>query len=401
MPVSPIRRVLVVVVNFNGGGFLARAIELLLATETSATVDIVVVDNASTDGSLDSVVSRFPSVRIIRSDINLGFAGGNNLALRDLSQVDAVALVNSDCFVTPGWLTPLIAELDRDERVATASPKILFDGRWHPIAIASPTFSPGAGDGRELGVRVYQGRTGVMFGSGFSHAEGGFRWTSAPTAQCFMSADSSPVLRLAAERSKKVVANDVSYAVTTEPASFVVPVSEAVDIINNAGNDLNERWWGVERGFGEVDGGQFDEPTDIAGWCGACVLISTHYLADVGLLDERFFLYFEDTDLSLRGSAKGWRYRYQPASIVRHGHGLSSNPASTLSRFCAERNRLVVIARHAPRPTALRLWAAAAHDAFAAVVHRDRDEARLRLRSLAGAARILAAGNRRLAPSGH
>jgi GT2 family glycosyltransferase len=388
----PVSRVRIVVVNFNGGEFLGRAIEALLSTTTTYDTEIVVVDNASTDGFLNETMNRFPTVRLIRSSTNLGFAGGNNLALQDLSGIDAVALVNSDCFVSPGWLDPLIAVLDADDRVGAASPKILFDGRWRPVTMTSPTFMPGHGDGRTLGVRVHDGPTPIMFGKGFSHLEQGFRWTDDNEAELFVADQEPTMLRLAAERTKPVTINGRTVEVGEQPTDLTVPTDETFDVINNAGNELTDTWWGRERGFAEADRGQWDQATDIPGWCGACVLLRTTYLQDVGLLDDRFFLYFEDTDLSLRGAKQGWRYRYQPASVVRHGHGLSSGSTSQLSRFCTERNRLVVIARHAPKPTAARLWAKAAADATKATVARNAPEAKLRWRSLAGATRILVSG---------
>ncbi len=387
------------VVNFNGGEFLGRAIDALLSTATNCAIEIVVVDNASTDGSVHEFATRFPTVRLIRSRTNLGFAGGNNLALRDLGGIDAVALVNSDCFVSPEWLDPLIASLDADVRVGAASPKILFDGRWRPVTMTSPTFVPGNGDGRTLGVRVHNGATPVMFGKGFSHGEQGFRWSDSEEAELFVADQEPATLRLAAERPKHITLNGHAAEVTEEPTDLIAPTNDTVDVINNAGNELTDTWWGVERGFTEADRGQWDEAGDIPGWCGACVLLRADYLRSVGLLDDRFFLYFEDTDLSLRGAKQGWRYRYQPASVVRHGHGLSSGPTSQLSRFCTERNRLVVIARHAPKATMARLWAKAIADATRATLARDSVEAKLRWRSLAGATRILASRKPGLAAS--
>jgi GT2 family glycosyltransferase len=387
---SPISRIRIVVVNFNGGEFLGRAVDALLATVTTCAVEMVVVDNASTDGSVNEFATRFPTVRLIRSHSNLGFAGGNNLALCDLSGIDAVALVNSDCFVSPEWLTPLIAGLDAEGRVGAASPKILFDGRWRPVTITSPTFMPGHGDGRTLGLRVHDGPTPVMFGKGFSHHEQGFRWTDNNDAELFVADQEPALLRLAAERSKPITLNGHTADVTQEPTDLTVVSDDTVDVINNAGNELTDTWWGLERGFAEADRGQWDQPGEIPGWCGACVLLRADYLRDVGLMDDRFFLYFEDTDLSLRGAKQGWRYRYVPTSVVRHGHGLSSGSTSDLSRYCTERNRLVVIARHAPKGTAAMLWAKAAADATKATLARDSVEAKLRWRSLAGASRILA-----------
>jgi N-acetylglucosaminyl-diphospho-decaprenol L-rhamnosyltransferase len=84
------------------------------------------------------------------------------------------------------------------------------------------------------------------------------------------------------------------------------------------------------------------------------VLLRSDYLDDVGLFDERLFLYYEDLELSWRGTERGWRYRYVPESVVRHVHAASSVDGSALKRYYDERNHLVVLARHASARRALR-----------------------------------------------
>jgi hypothetical protein len=112
-----------------------------------------------------------------------------------------------------------------------------------------------------------------------------------------------------------------------------LPVSgPPVDIVNNVGSVLIEGGYGADRGYLEPDEGQYDAPADVFAWCGGSVLLRPAYLADVGLFDERFFLYYEDTDLSWRGRSRGWRYRYVPAAVARHIHaarrgGLAGLPA--------------------------------------------------------------------------
>ena len=79
------------------------------------------------------------------------------------------------------------------------------------------------------------------------------------------------------------------------------------------------------------------------------MLLRPDYLSDVGLFDERFFLYYEDTDLSWRGQARGWRYRFVPQSVVRHLHAASSVEGSERFAFFTERNRLLMLFKNAPR----------------------------------------------------
>ena len=262
-----------VVLCWNNVALIDRCLDHLRATDWPGRLDLVVVDNGSTDGTVDRWEERHPGVALIQTGANLGYAAGVNRGLADLAGVDAVALVNSDAFVEPGGLRPLAAALDADEAVGAASPKILF---------AEPE-----GD--------------------------------APR-------------------------------------------------INNVGNELGVDWTPRDRGYGEVDAGQFDREEDVWGWCGAAVLLRRRYLDDVGHFDERLFMYAEDADLSWRGARQGWRYRYVPASVVRHEHRASSGGVRTPRLdYLNRRNRLVVVTRHAGLRGAAISWARALGGIGAAV----------------------------------
>jgi len=88
-------QVTVVIVNLNGERFLDHCLSALLA-QTVAPHEIILVDNASSDVSLD-IVRRFPSVRLLAQDENLGFARGNNLAIEAAAaESEWIALLNPD-----------------------------------------------------------------------------------------------------------------------------------------------------------------------------------------------------------------------------------------------------------------------------------------------------------------
>ena len=103
LPVS----VLVVIVNFNGGALIAHCLESL-SRQTCRNFRTIVVDNASTDGSADDLESAFPGVSVIRSDKNLGFAAGNNLAIQASSDSNLIALLNPDAIAQADWLECLV-----------------------------------------------------------------------------------------------------------------------------------------------------------------------------------------------------------------------------------------------------------------------------------------------------
>jgi GT2 family glycosyltransferase len=113
----------VVIPHWNGEDILRRCL-LSLRSTRKVRFETVVVDNASTDGSVGAVRGEFPEIRIVRSARNLGFAGGCNLGIRN-SRAPYVALLNNDALVTPDWLRPLVEALDGDGGLAAVQPKLL------------------------------------------------------------------------------------------------------------------------------------------------------------------------------------------------------------------------------------------------------------------------------------
>lgn len=117
-------QVSVIIVNYNGGAYLGTCLRSLLAGG-GPTCEVIVVDNASTDGSADAVARLFPEVRLIRSAANLGFGAGNNLGA-EAARGGYLAFLNPDTVVAPGWIEALIAALEADPAAGMATAKILL-----------------------------------------------------------------------------------------------------------------------------------------------------------------------------------------------------------------------------------------------------------------------------------
>jgi GT2 family glycosyltransferase len=366
-------RVRVVVVNYNGGELTLECLRRLQATEWPASrFSIVLVDNASTDQVVTTTRDEMPEVRIITSDRNLGFAGGCNVALRDLDEVDYVALVNGDVLVEPDWLAALARAFSRNPTLGAACPKILFAPRFREIELRSGTHIPGRGDKRRLGVQVSSARVAgidvwrdTQLYEGFWGPEPGVepdssaQWTSGRAVLRTPAADATEacVLRLAAaEPCTRVTAvsgrRETQLTVGPQPEWHTVYLAgRAFDVINNVGNVLTPDGYGADRGYLERDHGQYDVPEYVFAWSGGAVLLAASYLRDVGLFDEDLFLYYEDLDLAWRGRERGWRYKYVPGSVVRHVHSASTVEGSPLFDYYNERNRLLTLTRHTARRT--------------------------------------------------
>ena len=120
-------QVTIVILNWNGRQFLAPCLDAVLA-QTFADFEVVVVDNGSSDGSVEFLRSRYPQVRLVVNERNLGFAVGNNQAIR-ASSATFVATLNNDTEPEPGWLGALVAAMESDTRVGMCASKMLFAHR--------------------------------------------------------------------------------------------------------------------------------------------------------------------------------------------------------------------------------------------------------------------------------
>ena len=118
------KRVAVVILNYNGKKFLEEFLPNVIANTDAALAEIVVADNASTDGSKEFMRERFPEIRLVDNGSNGGFATGYNLALRQI-EAEYYVLLNSDIEVTPHWVEPVIELMDANPNVAACQPKIL------------------------------------------------------------------------------------------------------------------------------------------------------------------------------------------------------------------------------------------------------------------------------------
>ena len=114
----------VVILSWNDKQYLEVCLRSLLDAMPSRTMEIIVVDNASTDGSPDMVEALFPDVKIIRNAENLGFPKGNNAGVK-ASRGKYVFLLNSDIKIFAGCLDALADYLDQNPRVGMVGPKIL------------------------------------------------------------------------------------------------------------------------------------------------------------------------------------------------------------------------------------------------------------------------------------
>ena len=115
----------VIVVVYNARSFLC-ALLAALARQTYPNFEVILFDNASTDGSADIVPTDMPGIRLLRSPVNLGYAGGNNAAVLS-ARGSYIAILNPDTEPEPEWLDALVSTLDADATIGLATSRIVLD----------------------------------------------------------------------------------------------------------------------------------------------------------------------------------------------------------------------------------------------------------------------------------
>lgn len=124
-------------------------------------------------------------------------------------------------------------------------------------------------------------------------------------------------------------------------------------LLNNTGVVLLDTDYGADRDLRAAADAR-PEPDSVFGFSGGAALLRRDAVAAVGGFPRRFFLYYEDTDLSWRLRLAGWDIRYESAAVVHHAHSATVDQTSDRFAFYNERNRLLMLTRCAPTPRAVR-----------------------------------------------
>ncbi len=226
-----------VVVNFEAGALLEACVRSVLADDSAGAVELVVVDNASRDGSLGALAKAFPDVQVVHSPGNVGYASAANLGIA-ATRAPVVAVLNPDTRLEPGSARAMLDRIESQPRLAAVGPRIKNnDGSDYPSARTDPS----------IPVAVMHGTLGAW-------------WPTNPFTTRYRQLDADP------ERPR------------------------AVDWIS-----------------------------------GAAVWLRRTALDAVGGWDERYFMYFEDVDLCFRLREAGWEVAYDPAGVVWHVQGASTD----------------------------------------------------------------------------
>lgn len=243
----------IIILNYKMKGLVKNCIKSVFESELNIPFEIIVVDNNSNDSIEEMLKEKFPEVKLIKSEKNLGMGAGNNLGIKE-AKGKYILILNPDIFVFTDSIKKIIEKIKADKKIGLVSPKLLNPDktlqytcyRWHNLS--TPIFR----------------RTPL---GNFSFAQ--------KELDRFLMAD-----------------------------------------------------W------------THDEEKEVDWIQGSCLLIPKDVIDQVGAFDDRFFMYFEDTDLCRRISQAGYKIVYYPESEVIHLHRRQSADGNVLSSLFNKMTRV-------------------------------------------------------------
>jgi GT2 family glycosyltransferase len=238
----------IIILNWNGLEHLKICLPSVIR-QSYKNIEIIVVDNASTDGSSEYVRQNYDAVKLVCNSTNVGFSKGNNVGIQ-IASGKYIAVLNNDTELEPNWVGSLVEVAEEHPEAGMFACKILS----------------------------YYDR----------------------------------------------------------------------NLIDCVGHLIYLDGLSRGRGRGEIDEGQYNLIDEVAFPSGCAALYRKEMLEQIGLFDERFFIYVEDSDLGMRGRLAGWKCLYVPNAIVYHKYSATMGGYSPQKAFLIERNRLWFVVKNFP-----------------------------------------------------
>lgn len=237
----------VIIVNWNTKDILQNCLNSVYQTIDNLPCEVIVVDNASSDGSTEILQERYPQVIKIYNKVNRGFGAANNQAFA-IMKGNYALLLNTDTIMTPGAVDKLWTFCEHHQEAGIVCGQLLHaDGR------------------KQNSVAVFPSLLSLLINSSF--------------------------------------------------LEYIFP-----------------QWFPSKRY-------EHKKPIEVDSAIGACMMINKKALAEVGFFDERYFFYFEETDLAYSFHSKGWRVYHIPDAFIYHlqgqsiGHNVGSRIEFYRSRY--------------------------------------------------------------------
>lgn len=341
----------IIIVNYNGKKYIDNLMSSLKCqTFQSSRFEIVFVDNNSEDDSVKYIeknwLCELKNLNIVRSSVNLGFAGGNNLGVYN-AKGKYIVFLNNDTKPNSDWLENLYNFFISKKGIVIANSLLLFYYDFIKIKFNTQ-------DKFFISSKIKINETDYIIDSKFcknllynqdvltcfGHTEIYIPLINGVSDYCIeinkISGLESDVIIVG--ESHYLFDNDIKINISRD-----VVINNQKTLVQNAGSGINENYDGYDIGFTEEYCEKYAKPYKITNACGASMMIEKEKFIEIGGFDKSFFMYYEDTDLSFRAKNGGKEIWYCPDSVVRHIHTGSSKEWSPFFIYHVTKNKLLFI----------------------------------------------------------
>lgn len=353
----------VIILNYFGEKVIRKTVDSVIRSNfPKKKFEIIIVDNASKDKSL-SIIKKIKNkyknfcIKTIYSSINLGFAGGNNLGIK-IALGKYIALLNNDCIVDKNWLSELYKAAEKDEKVFAVGSKINLYPRYLNLKLNRENI--------QYVKKILLTKSNLIT----------FTNDKSIPLNYFLKKDfeievpfdyfSDRYIELVIYYHTKIKNNllriinksDQNIIISRKWKKLIVKIKlsenlkkNSVSKIQNFGNLIFQDGYGRDIGsivryhtqYYENDLNQYNKEVERYAACGAAVLYRKEVFKIIGLMNENYFMYYEDVDICEKARFYGFKTIYNPKAVVYHLHALSSKEWSDFFIYHAEKGRLLNI----------------------------------------------------------
>ncbi|MCL5072469.1 MAG: glycosyltransferase [Actinobacteria bacterium] len=362
---------------------------------------VIMVDNASEDNSVEFTRINYPFVEILSLEKNLGFAGGNNAGVK-IARGDYVAFINNDCEVEREWLTSMVTFLIEKEKegikAGGVGSKVYFYFKYLPLTIVledqrmqknKAVEEDGySGVIRRLRIKESRNYQNIVSKSddesgyhnllnfanrSFKYLEGFFDIQKESNKEIIRKIRKEAVIAVPVidtgnninlEMDISFLEPDINLKIMCEgeeifnfpgmekrdlifkTLDFIIPEKKftyARNMINSCGSMINKSFYAREINYESFEENISDKTYEVFAVPGSSFMVKKDVIVETKLFDTKFFTYYEDIDFFWRARLKGWKFFTEPKSVARHFHCGSGQEWSYSFTYHVLRNRLLMI----------------------------------------------------------
>lgn len=333
----------IIILNYFGEKVIDKTIKSVLNLKyPKKNYEIIIVDNNSLDKSreiLERFAKKYTQIKLIYSDKNLGFAGGNNLGIKK-AKGEYVILLNNDCLVDKNWLIELVKVAEKDKKIFAVGGKLILYPKYFIYNLKKED-------------NLILKKTSLIKSKLLDYTR------EKEIDFDFFIKDNNLTLEIPYDpyfdKNIKIKIQYLDKKLNKKNSFLNIKIDNikktSFSKVQNAGNLIFQDGYGrdigsiiyYQRQNYEKEKKQYDKIVERYAACGASVLYRKSILNKIGLLDENSFMYYEDVDICERARLYGYKTYFSPFSIARHLHALSSKEWSPFFIYHTEKGRLLHI----------------------------------------------------------